>query len=69
MMAAVYFGIVMGLKQVGIVGINPALSVAHVKSGSALQPAANTESDSAPVYVYEHHTWYCVKNCPSYTGK
>lgn len=68
-LAVIYFGIVVGLTQAGIVRINPALGVVHLKSGSATQLPESAEDNLAPVYAHENNTWYCVKNCPAYTGQ
>lgn len=68
-MAVLYFSVVVGLRQADVVRINPMLSVVQLKSEAKLQPAPIPEDTSTPVYVHENNTWYCVKNCPAYTGK
>ena len=68
-MALLYFSVVVGLRQADVVRINPALSVVKLKSETELQPAPIPEDPSTPVYAYENNTWYCVKNCPAFTGK
>ena len=70
MMGAVYFAVIASLHRADVIRVaHTPPSIVPADAGLKLQSSERPQSDSAPVYVFENNMWYCVKNCPAYTGK
>ncbi|HET7158725.1 MAG TPA: hypothetical protein VFI62_06995 [Burkholderiales bacterium] len=70
-MGMVYFAVIAALHRVEVIRVAHTPPSVIPAGGAGLKPRSSErpQGDSAPVYVFENNTWYCVKNCPAFTGK